>query len=105
VFSPIRRQANADGTEPEPIKIGKAPLQTEAEALAAVQAASKAWDRGMGAWPQAPVRARIEAVENFAKELQKNREEIVNIIMWEICKPYDAACQEVDRTVTCTQCA
>lgn len=42
---------------------------------------SQAWNRGMGAWPQAPVRKRIEAVLAFAAELQANREQIVNILM------------------------
>jgi hypothetical protein len=37
VFSPIRRQGSD-----EPILIGKAPLQSGTEALAAVQAAAKA---------------------------------------------------------------
>jgi glyceraldehyde-3-phosphate dehydrogenase (NADP+) len=55
----------------------------------------------MGAWPQAPIRARIEAVQRFAGELQKRRDEIVRIVMWEICKTYEQACAEVDRTIIC----
>ena len=79
VFSPIRRQGSD-----EAILIGKAPLQTGAEALLAVQAAAKAWDRGMGAWPQSSVRHRIECVQRFTVELQKRRDEIVKILMWEV---------------------
>ena len=40
VYSPIRRQGSGD-----PILIGKAPLQTGAEALAAVQSAAKVLPR------------------------------------------------------------
>ncbi len=79
VYSPIRRQGSGD-----PILIGKAPLQTGAEALAAVQSAAKAWDRGMGAWPQSSVRHRIECVQRFAGELKSRRDEIVRILMWEV---------------------
>jgi glyceraldehyde-3-phosphate dehydrogenase (NADP+) len=94
VFSPIRRQGSD-----EPILIGKAPLQSGTEALAAVQAAAKAWDRGMGEWPRASVAHRIQCVQKFTAELQKRRDEIVKILMWEICKTYEQACSEVDRTI------
>eukprot|EP00455_Lapot_gusevi_P039379 TRINITY_DN4413_c0_g2_i4.p1 TRINITY_DN4413_c0_g2~~TRINITY_DN4413_c0_g2_i4.p1 ORF type:complete len:546 (+),score=165.04 TRINITY_DN4413_c0_g2_i4:93-1730(+) len=94
VISPIWKQGQS-----APIVIGQAPMQGEAEALAAVNAAHKAWNSGLGEWPQAHVTQRIQAVENFVAELRAKRDEIVQILMWEICKTYDQACTEVDRTI------
>src|SRR5262245_60117061 len=45
--------------------IGRAPLLDEAEALAALAAATRAWDHGRGQWPTMSVAARIAAVEKF----------------------------------------
>jgi acyl-CoA reductase-like NAD-dependent aldehyde dehydrogenase len=43
----------------------------------------------MGEWPRASVAHRIQCVQKFTAELQKRRDEIVKILMWEICKvPY-----------------
>jgi glyceraldehyde-3-phosphate dehydrogenase (NADP+) len=43
--------------------------------------------------------ARIHAVENFVKALKLNREEIVDVLMWEICKTKSDAAKEFDRTM------
>jgi glyceraldehyde-3-phosphate dehydrogenase (NADP+) len=42
---------------------------------------------------------RIDVVAQFAKELSAARDEIADILMWEICKNKVAAYKEVDRTV------
>ena len=45
--------------------IGSVPAMDEAAALAALEAAARAWDEGRGHWPTLTVSARIEAVEAF----------------------------------------
>eukprot|EP01108_Squamamoeba_japonica_P002684 TRINITY_DN2308_c0_g2_i1.p1 TRINITY_DN2308_c0_g2~~TRINITY_DN2308_c0_g2_i1.p1 ORF type:complete len:417 (-),score=181.15 TRINITY_DN2308_c0_g2_i1:1266-2471(-) len=98
VHSPIRK-ANASGDGDDLIEIGRYAYSTEATALAAVQAASDAYKCGTGAWPAMTPRARIEYVQKFAVALKAAREEIADIIQWEICKNKGAAFKEVDRTV------
>jgi glyceraldehyde-3-phosphate dehydrogenase (NADP+) len=53
----------------------------------------------MGEWPQLHPAERIARVERFVERLQQKRAEIVNILMWEICKNEDDAKKEVDRTI------
>jgi len=40
----------------------------------------------VGKWPQTPVAERIATVERYHKALSKKRDEIVTLLMWEICK-------------------
>lgn len=42
---------------------------------------------------------RIDIVEKFIISLKEQREEIVNILMWEICKNKADAYKEFDRTI------
>ena len=93
VTSPILTQ------EGERTVIGRMALMTEKDALEAVAAARAAWGSGQGAWPQSSPAQRIEAMERVAASLKEKRSEIVNVLMWEICKtPADAAA-EFDRTM------
>lgn len=94
VYSPIWKQGANTG-----IEIGACALQTEAEATAAVEAAARAYNNGMGQWPLMPVRERIEHVERYVVSMQQKRDEIVNLLMWEICKTKKDAQKEVDRTI------
>lgn len=79
--------------------IGRLPMLDEREALAALAAASGAWDRGRGAWPTMTVAGRIACVEKFVARMVAVREELVRVLMWEICKSRKDAESEVDRTV------
>ena len=79
--------------------IGRVPAMDEATALAALQAASRAWDDGRGRWPTLTVSARIEAVEGFVTRMLVVREEVVKLLMWEIGKSLDDSRKEFDRTV------
>lgn len=79
--------------------IGQMPQFTTEQALQALQSAVEAWDGGSGIWPQMSLSARIQAVENFLNELQHKREEIVNVLMWEIGKNRPDAEAEFDRTL------
>jgi hypothetical protein len=42
---------------------------------------------------------RIAAVEKFLRGLKAKRDEIVNLLLWEICKNSTDAAKEVDRTI------
>ena len=69
------------------------------DAKEAVEAAAVAWDKGQGEWPQMSLAQRIAAIEGLVVELQKAREAMVNVLMWEIAKNAKDAAQEFDRTV------
>ena len=53
----------------------------------------------MGEWPQMKVSVRIKAVENFTFKMLEKREEVVNVLMWEIGKPLKDSQKEFDRTI------
>lgn len=94
VTSPI-----VDATTRERTVIGKVAQLGKDDAVAAVEAAAAAWDRGQGAWPQMPLAERIRAVEALVEHLRAIREELVNALMWEICKSAADAAKEFDRTM------
>jgi len=94
IVSPIWKQG-AD----KPTVIGVGPILTSKESLEAVDAAARAYNGGMGEWPQTPVSKRIERVAQFMTALALKKNEIVNLLMWEICKNEEDAKKEVDRTL------
>mmetsp|Transcript_69984 Transcript_69984/g.121104 ORF Transcript_69984/g.121104 Transcript_69984/m.121104 type:complete len:575 (-) Transcript_69984:418-2142(-) len=79
--------------------IGRMAQFSEAEAVKAVEAAAKAWDKGQGAWPQLPLCERIAAIKKYVECLAPARTSIVNALMWEICKSTTDAASEFDRTM------
>lgn len=80
-------------------RIGGYPLLGEAEALEVLDAASRAWDGGRGAWPTMTVEERIHHVERFAARMQERRDEVVKLLMWEIGKSLPDSEKEFDRTI------
>lgn len=78
--------------------IGSTPLLTSQEALEAMEAAVKAYDLGHGNWPTKSVTDRIEHVEKFLVKMKEKREEVVNLLMWEIGKTRKDSEKEFDRT-------
>ncbi len=94
-----RRAAPADIMSLERVAIGRAPLLDGAEALAALDAARRAWANGRGRWPTMRAAARIERMEQFAAAMQKAREDVVRLLMWEIGKTRKDAETEFDRTL------
>lgn len=90
VYSPI-----IDRKTGKRIEIGIIGDLTEKEAIEAVDAAYKAYHNGRGEWPSMPTKERIERVEAFLKEFIKCRSEIVQFLMWEICKNLSASEKEV----------
>lgn len=85
--------------EYKPTLLGTIPELGEEEALEALNAASKAYDRGQGLWPTMKVEMRIAAMEKFVSQMKTKREEIVKLLMWEIGKSLTDSQKEFDRTV------
>ena len=87
------------GTSIQQQLIGSYPLQTEEQALAALDAACRAYAHGRGAWPTMTVAERIQHVENFAYRMKEQRDKVVKLMMWEIGKTLPDAEKEFDRTI------
>ena len=97
VFSTIYTE-NSSG-DIGPTLLGSIPdMETDA-ALDALNAAEKAFNRGQGTWPTLKVKDRLKCLENFAKKMQEHREEVVELLMWEIAKNKADSYKEFDRTV------
>jgi len=80
-------------------KLGRYPLMSESEAVDALDAAVAAYGNGRGEWPTMTVEQRIRHMEDFAYRMKARREEVVRLLMWEICKSLPDAEKEFDRTV------
>jgi glyceraldehyde-3-phosphate dehydrogenase (NADP+) len=70
----------------KPTLLGTVPNLTENEALEALNAAYRAYDKGQGLWPTMRVANRIACMEEFAKQMKTKRNEVVKLLMWEIGK-------------------
>jgi glyceraldehyde-3-phosphate dehydrogenase (NADP+) len=89
---------NGNG-EYEQVELGSIPVTGKAEADEALQAAEAAYNNGRGEWPTMSVAQRIACVEEFTRQIQAKRSEIVNLIMWEIGKSLPDSQKEFDRTI------
>ena len=69
-----------------PTFLGTVPDMGEKTALEAVDSANKAYNRGKGAWPTMSVADRLKCMEIFVEKMKLHREEVVKLLMWEICK-------------------
>lgn len=96
VLSPICIQTPQG---PQPVEIGSYPLVGEPEAMEALAAAVAAFDHGRGEWPTMSVNGRIHCLEGFTARMIARKKEIVQLLMWEIGKPYADSVKEFDRTV------
>jgi glyceraldehyde-3-phosphate dehydrogenase (NADP+) len=79
--------------------IGFVPSMDEAAAMEGLRAAVLAWDNGRGEWPTMSVKNRISAVEKFVVKMRLVRDEVVKLLMWEICKSLEDSYKEFDRTL------
>jgi glyceraldehyde-3-phosphate dehydrogenase (NADP+) len=68
-------------------------------ALAALDAAVRAYDGGRGKWPTMRLADRVECLLHFCDLMQRQREETVRLLMWEIGKTRADSEKEFDRTV------
>ncbi|RIL05660.1 MAG: NADP-dependent glyceraldehyde-3-phosphate dehydrogenase, partial [Proteobacteria bacterium] len=96
VISPICREQ--DG-ELKQVILGSVPALTSEQALAALDSAVAAYGNGRGLWPSLGCEERIRCVEKFAASLAEKREELIELIMWEVAKTKSDAAKEVDRTL------
>ncbi len=86
-----------DGTLTRQV-IGKTPLMDSATALQVLEAAVKAYRLGQGFWPTRSVAERIAHVEHFLSRMRTVRNEVINLLMWEIGKSRKDSEKEFDRT-------
>ena len=79
--------------------LGSVPSLGESDALEALHSATEAYNKGKGLWPTMKVKDRISAMLKFVKQMEKQRDEVVKLMMWEIGKNLDDSRKEFDRTV------
>ncbi|MRG47822.1 aldehyde dehydrogenase family protein [Chitinophaga sp. SYP-B3965] len=79
--------------------IGSYPLCGAEEAQASLDAAILAYRDGRGEWPTMSVSERIACVEKFTGRMIAKKQEVVQLIMWEIGKSLADSIKEFDRTV------
>ena len=92
VYSVIR-------TDGHPTLLGTIPDMETDSAIEALEAAEKAFNRGQGLWPTMKVGERLKCMEAFVEKMKLHREEVVKLLMWEICKNKSDSYKEFDRTV------
>ena len=97
VYSAIKSNDNG---ELKDIYLGKIPNAGLPEAMESLDAAVSAYDNGFGYWPTLSVQDRIKHVEHFIKEMILLREEVVELLMWEIGKNKADSEKEFDRTIS-----
>ena len=83
----------------KPLQIGTTPHVSAEILKEAVDAAAKAWAKGLGEWPSARMEERILAVVKFRDGMLAQRELICRLLMWEIGKNWIDAQGEFDRTI------
>lgn len=81
------------------IKLGAIPFVSSEVAMQALAAAETAYNNGMGEWPSMPTNKRIQVMLAFLDDMKTKRDEVVNLLMWEIAKPKPDAEKEFDRTI------
>ena len=79
--------------------MGSIPQLGEEQANEALNSACHAFDRGKGLWPTMKVVDRIACMDKFVTQMKTKREEIVNLLMWEIGKTLPDSQKEFDRTI------
>jgi len=83
----------------EPTVLGSYPMMDTETVLEVLDASVKAHNYGRGTWPSATPAFRISCMEKYLEGLKKKRDQIVQLLMWEICKTFTDAQKEVDRTI------
>ena len=82
------------------VLVGSFPVAGPAEAMAALDAASAAYNNGRGEWPMMSVADRIKHMEVFVGKMIQQKAFVVKLLMWEIGKNLADSTKEFDRTVT-----
>lgn len=95
VYSPIMM---LEGGQLKAPPIGTLPLLPGDTALEALEAAERAFDCGMGFWPQMDVEERLERMEVFLERMRRHEKAFALMEMWELGKKYSECLVEFRRT-------
>jgi glyceraldehyde-3-phosphate dehydrogenase (NADP+) len=96
VYSPIYIQ---NEKELKPQRLGSFPLLDAEASLEVLESARNAYNLGKGEWPTMTVKQRITHMLQFVKMMKEKRNDVVNLLMWEIGKSLKDSEKEFDRTV------
>ena len=96
VFSPIELRY---GSLLRTVRLGGYTPLKVAAALEMLQRASQAFNYGRGDWASAHYKDRIQAMLQFADDLETIEKELALSIMWEIAKPWQDSLAEARQTV------
>ena len=79
--------------------LGSVPDLPAEEGIRALESACDAYDHGRGVWPSSSAADRIEAMEKFISLIEPKRDQVAELLMWEIGKKRSDAEKEFDRTI------
>jgi glyceraldehyde-3-phosphate dehydrogenase (NADP+) len=68
-------------------------------ALEALAAAQGAWGKGRGKWPTMSIQDRVKAMHGFLQDYKAGKQQMAELLMWDICKSTKDANDEIDRTI------
>ena len=73
-------------TSYSPTLLGSIPDMDSDSALEALESAKNAFNRGQGKWPTMKVIDRLKCMKRFADKMKDHRDQVVELLMWEIGK-------------------
>ncbi|HWP97684.1 MAG TPA: aldehyde dehydrogenase family protein [Syntrophomonadaceae bacterium] len=97
VQSPILIRNGDKLTSPH---LGECPHLTGEESMAALQAAIKVFDSGMGSWPMMKNGERLDHMRTFLQHMRGKEKTFALLEMWETGKKYQDCLNEFQRTLT-----
>jgi glyceraldehyde-3-phosphate dehydrogenase (NADP+) len=68
-------------------------------AVQALDAAYKAFDKGRGQWPRMSMDERAKRMVDFLEDFKKIKDQLTELLVWDICKSRKDATDEVKRTI------
>jgi len=97
ILSPVFVPAAGGGFERK--VVGSIPHTSPKEAMESLDAAVTAYNNGQGEWPTMSVEGRIKCMQKFVYLMIQERDQVINLLMWEIGKTLADSTKEFDRTV------
>ena len=97
ILSPVFVPAEGGGFKRK--VVGSIPHTSPKESMEALDAAVAAYNNGQGEWPTMSVENRIKCMQKFVYLMIQEREQVINLLMWEIGKTLGDSTKEFDRTV------
>ncbi len=96
VFSPVFINENG---ELKRVRLGSHPVLDRNAAAKALDAALASYNNGRGEWATMSIKKRIDHMVNFTRRMKEKRDEVVQMLMWEIGKCFSDSQKEFDRTI------